>query len=278
MQVVQKIEEVRAIRWQAAGATWGLIPTMGALHEGHLALVRQARAENNKVGVSIFVNPKQFNRRDDLLKYPRHLGLDLEMLREAGVDLVWTPAEDEVYPLDFQTYVDVEHMAKPLEGAARPGHFRGVATVVAKLFNVFQPQRAYFGQKDAQQVAVIQQMVRDLAFNLEVVVCPTVRESDGLAMSSRNQRLSAQERMASAVIFRALMKAEELWRTGWRDGDTLRLAIETVLKTEPLARIDYISAADPHTLNEIQGKTARALLSVAVYIGAVRLIDNIVLG
>jgi pantoate--beta-alanine ligase len=278
MKVVNTIQEVRVERWAAPLLTWGLVPTMGTLHEGHLSLVRRARAENDRVGVSIFVNPIQFDRPDDLKAYPRQLARDCELLEAEGVDLIWAPPEDEVYPPDYQTYVDLEKITKPLEGASRAGHFRGVATVVAKLFNVFQPHRAYFGQKDAQQVAVICQMVRDLAFNLEVIACPIVREPDGLAMSSRNLRLNPQERTAALVLSRALKTAEAEWQRGARDGDHLRATMTAVIGAERLARIDYVSAADPITLQEIQGEAIRALLSMAVFVGPVRLIDNLVLG
>jgi pantoate--beta-alanine ligase len=272
------LDVVRAVRWERPSLTWGLVPTMGALHAGHLALVRRARAGNERVAVSIFVNPIQFNRREDLTAYPRQIERDCKLLAAEGVDLVWTPAEEDVYPPGFQTYVTVEEVTQPLEGAARPGHFRGVATVVAKLFNVFQPTRAYFGQKDAQQVAVIRQMVRDLAFPLEVVVCPTVREADGLAMSSRNALLEPDERRAATVLYRALCAAEAEWARGQRTGEHLRAAMRAVLDAEPLARVDYVSAADPLTLREIDGTADAVLLSLAVFIGQVRLIDNIVLG
>lgn len=278
MQVVKTIAEVRQIRWIDPALTWGLVPTMGALHEGHLALVRQALAENDRVGVSIFVNPIQFNRRDDLEKYPRPLERDLAMLQAEGVHLVWTPDETEMYPSGFQTYVSVENVTQVLEGAARPGHFRGVATVVAKLFNVFQPTRAYFGQKDAQQIAVIRQMVRDLAFNLEVVACPTLREPDGLAMSSRNVRLNPTERQAAPVLYRALTIAQHEWQSGRRDAEHLRTTMRQIIQSEPLAKIDYVSVADPVSLQELNGWVEKALLSMAVFFGEVRLIDNMVIG
>ncbi|KAB2855952.1 MAG: pantoate--beta-alanine ligase [Anaerolineae bacterium] len=278
MQVVKTIAEVRQIRWIDPALTWGLVPTMGALHEGHLALVRQALAENDRVGVSIFVNPIQFNRRDDLEKYPRPLERDLVMLQAEGVHLVWTPEEAEMYPTGFQTYVSVEHVTQVLEGASRLGHFRGVATVVCKLFNVFQPTRAYFGQKDAQQVAVIRQMVRDLAFNLEIIACPTLRESDGLAMSSRNVRLNPTERQSASVLYRALMSTQNEWQSGRHDAEHLRTTMRQIIEAEPLAKIDYISVADPISLQELNGPVERALLSMAVFLGEVRLIDNVVIG
>ncbi len=276
MHTIRTISEVRAARWAGGLQSWGLVPTMGALHEGHLSLVRLAKAQNDRVAVSIFVNPRQFNNPADLAKYPRTLETDLALLDREGVDLVWMPPVEEVYPPGFQTTVTVEEVSRPLEGASRPGHFQGVATVVAKLFNVFQPTRAYFGQKDAQQVAVIRQMVRDLAFNLEIVVGPTVREADGLAMSSRNVRLNPAERAAAPVLYAALFGAAEAWRHGERDADRLREMMHRLIAGEPLARIDYVSAADPSTLEELHGPAESALLSMAVFIGETRLIDNVV--
>jgi len=278
MFVTKTIEDVRAHRWAEPGLSWGLVPTMGTLHEGHLSLVRRARAENDRVGASIFVNPIQFDRRADLEAYPRQLERDCALLEAEGVDLVWAPDEATVYPPGFQTYVSVEDVTKALEGAARPGHFRGVTTVVAKLFNVFQPTRAYFGQKDAQQAAVIRQMARDLSFNLEIVVCPIVREPDGLAMSSRNLLLKPEERPAALVLKRALDAARAAWESGERDGERLRAIMRAIIAAEPLARLDYVSAADPVTLAEIDGEASAALLSMAVFVGQVRLIDNTLLG
>ncbi len=278
MFVTKTIEDVRAHRWAKPALSWGLVPTMGTLHEGHLSLVRRARAENDRVGVSIFVNPIQFDRRADLEAYPRQLERDCALLEAEGVDLVWAPDEATVYPPGFQTYVTVEEVTKALEGAARPGHFRGVTTVVAKLFNVFQPTRAYFGQKDAQQAAVIRQMARDLSFNLEIVVCPIVREPDGLAMSSRNLLLKPEERPAALVLKRALDAARAAWESGERDGERLRAIMRAIIAAEPLARLDYVSAADPVTLAEIDGAASAALLSMAVFVGQVRLIDNTLLG
>jgi pantoate--beta-alanine ligase len=278
MQVVEAIEDVRAIRWQDPNVEWGLVTTMGALHEGHLELVRRAIAENGRVGVSIFVNPTQFNNPQDLDKYPRDIERDLAMLKTEGVDVVWTPSTDEMYPPNFQTFVDVEIMSTFLEGASRLGHFRGVTTVVAKLFNVFQPTRAYFGQKDAQQVAIIQQMVRDLAMNLEIIVCPIVREVDGLAMSSRNVRLNQQERKAARILSSALTTAQNRWDAGERSAAALHSAMRLIIETEPLARVDYVSVADPITLRELNGQIESALLSMAVFIGDVRLIDNVIIG
>ncbi len=277
MQVVETVSEVRRIRREGQGS-WGLVPTMGYLHRGHVALVEQARKENDHVAVSIFVNPTQFGPTEDLAAYPRNLERDLALLAEAGADLVWTPPVEEVYPAGFQTYVTVEEVTKVLEGAARPTHFRGVATVVAKLFNVFQPDRAYFGQKDAQQVVVIQQMARDLDFPLEIVVCPIVREADGLALSSRNVYLTPEQRAAAPVLYRALCAARDAWQASVYDGERLRGIMRRVLAAEPLAQTHYVSAADPRTLTELGDASRGVLLSMAVRVGKARLIDNVVLG
>ena len=278
MQVVADIAAVRRARGARPSTGWGLVPTMGALHEGHLSLVRQARSDNARVGVSIFVNPAQFHNPDDLATYPRDTERDLALLRQEGVDLVWTPSPDQVYPAGYQTYIDVEESSRPLEGSARPGHFRGVATVVAKLLNVFQPQRVYFGQKDAQQVAVVSRMVDDLNFPLQVVSCPTVREPDGLAMSSRNALLSAQARPHAACLIRALRAAGGAFAQGERRAETLRAAMRAVIDATPMTRIDYISVAHPESLAELAAVQTAALLSLAVFVDGVRLIDNIVVG
>jgi pantoate--beta-alanine ligase len=257
----------------------GLVPTMGFLHEGHLSLVRLARAECASVVVSIFVNPTQFGPKEDLSAYPRDLPRDLQLLEKEGADLVWSPPVDEMYPPGFQTWVTVEEVTQPLEGSMRPGHFRGVATVVAKLFNAVQPDKAYFGQKDAQQAVVIRQMARDLNFNLEVVICPIVREPDGLAMSSRNTYLNPEERRAATVLNRALSAARQAFDAGELDAACLRQVMSDVIQAEPLARLQYVSCADPLTLAEIEGPVkGKALLSMAVYVGKTRLIDNHILG
>jgi len=248
---------------------------MGYLHEGHLSLCRRARSECAHVAASIFVNPTQFGPNEDLARYPRDLPRDLRLLEQAGVDLVLTPDPGEMYPPNFQTYVTVEQVTQSLEGAARPGHFRGVATVVAKLFNIFQPDRAYFGQKDAQQVVVIKQMARDLDWALDVIVCPTVREPDGLAMSSRNIYLTPEQRRAATVLYRALNVAKAIWESGQREGEPLRQAMRETLATESLARPEYVSAADPISLDELGIARRGVLLSMAVRIGATRLIDNL---
>lgn len=276
MDVVVTLEELRQKR-AGLPEPVGFVPTMGYLHAGHLSLVERARQECASVVVSIFVNPTQFGPNEDLAKYPRDLPRDLSMLQEAGVDLVWTPTPEEMYPPNFQTWVTVEHLAAPLEGAHRPGHFRGVTTVVTKLFNAVQPHKAYFGQKDAQQAAVIRQMTRDLNFPIEIVVCPTVREADGLAMSSRNTYLNPEERRAATVLFRALSAAEAAYRQGERDAETLRRIVRQVIESEPLARLQYVSCADFETLQELEQVEGKALLSLAVFIGQTRLIDNFIL-
>lgn len=276
MQVYKQVEQVRTARWKVSTTSWGLVPTMGYLHEGHLSLVRRARGENELVGVSIFVNPKQFNNPADLTTYPRNLEQDLAQLAAEGVELVWIPDPDTVYPSDFQTYVTVEDVSQPLEGTHRPGHFRGVTTIVAKLFNVFQPTRAYFGQKDAQQVAVIKQMVRDLNFNVEIVVGPTVREADGLALSSRNANLLPEARQQATCLYRALNAAKIAFEQGQRDGNHLRMVMLEVLNATPLAEVDYVSVAHPITLTELDTIGGQALLSMAVFVDGVRLIDNMV--
>jgi len=255
----------------------GLVPTMGFLHAGHLSLVKRAQLEVASVVVSIFVNPAQFGPHEDLAKYPRDLKRDLHLLESAGVDLVWTPTNEVIYPLGYQTWVNVDEVSKPLEGAMRPGHFRGVATVVAKLFNAVQPQRAYFGQKDAQQAVVIRQMSQDLDFPVEIVVCPITREPDGLAMSSRNVYLSKKERKAASVLSRALFQAKAAFEQGERDASQLRKRVQEVIETEPLVKLQYISCANPDTLQELEGVVDRALLSLAVIVGKTRLIDNILL-
>jgi pantoate--beta-alanine ligase len=275
------IRELRAAREAVPpGQTVGLVPTMGYLHDGHLALVAAARAANDLVAVSIFVNPTQFGPNEDFSRYPRDEARDLALLQAAGVDWIFLPSPAEVYPPGFQTYVDVREVTQRLEGAVRPGHFAGVATVVAKLFNLVQPTRAYFGQKDAQQVVVIRRMVRDLNFPLELVVRPTEREPDGLARSSRNVYLNPEERLAALCLSRALQAAATQWQAGVRDGDSLRAAMQTVLAAEPLARPDYVSVADPDTLDELTAIAPGqdALASLAVRIGKTRLIDNVLLG
>ncbi|HEX9924777.1 MAG TPA: pantoate--beta-alanine ligase [Anaerolineae bacterium] len=277
MKVFPEIANIRKERWTDPLLTWGLVPTMGYLHEGHLSLVRQARQENDRVSVSIFINPSQFNDLDDLRAYPRDLERDLSMFESEGVDLVWTPSTEIVYPADYQTYVEVETISRPLEGVARPGHFRGVTTVVAKLFNVFQPNRVYFGQKDAQQVAVIKRMVEDLNFNLEIVVCPIVREPDGLALSSRNFKLSATARQQATCLYRALSAAMKAYLSGERDAEQLRATMRAVIEKTDMAKVDYVSVAQPESLEELVEVKDKALLSLAVFVDDIRLIDNMVI-
>lgn len=277
MNMVRTMAELRSTCASMAPPL-GLVPTMGALHDGHLSLMRRARQECASVVVSVFVNPTQFGAQEDLGAYPRDLGRDASLAEQAGADLVWAPGVEDMYPLGFQTWVQVEALTAVLEGVHRPGHFKGVATVVAKLLNTVQPQRAYFGQKDAQQVAVIRRMTRDLDFPTEIVVCPTVREADGLALSSRNGYLSPDERRAAPVLFRALSAAASAFEAGEREADVLRSVMQRVLEREPLARPQYVSVADPESLNELGGPVTRALMSLAVHVGTTRLIDNLMVG
>ena len=276
MMIVTTLEELRTARAMLAEPV-GFVPTMGCLHEGHLSLARRAREECASVIVSIFVNPTQFSPSEDLSKYPRDLERDLHLLEPLGVDLVWTPTPEVMYPSGFQTWVSVDELTRPLEGALRPGHFRGVTTVVAKLFNAVRPQKAYFGQKDAQQTAVIRQMTRDLDFPIEIVVCPTVREADGLAMASRNTYLNPDERKAATVLYRALSVAKTAYEKGERDAETLRRILRQMIASEPLAQMQYVSCADYYTLEELETITGKTLLSLAVFLGKTRLIDNLLL-
>ena len=276
MRNISTIHDLRTTRLPLSG-TVGLVPTMGYLHEGHLSLIRQARAECDHVFVSIFVNPTQFGPKVDLSKYPRDLERDFRLI-EPYTDVVWTPSDAIMYPEGYQTWVEVDALTQVLEGAMRPGHFRGVTTVVAKLFNGVQPHKAYFGQKDAQQVAVIRQMVRDLNFPIEIVVCPIAREADGLAMSSRNVYLDPEQRQAATVLFRALNAAKAAFDQGERNAETLRQTMQEVIAAEPLAQMQYVSCADYDTLAELTEIKGKTLLSMAVFFGKTRLIDNFVLG
>jgi pantoate--beta-alanine ligase len=251
---------------------------MGYLHAGHISLVQAARTECGSVVASIFVNPTQFGPNEDLARYPRDLPRDLALLEAAGVDLVWTPTVEVMYPTGFQTWVEVEELTRRLEGEIRPGHFRGVTTVVAKLFNAVAPDKAYFGQKDAQQAAVVRRMTKDLDFPIEIVVCPTLREADGLAMSSRNIYLNPQERQAATVLFRALSMAEAAYGSGERNAENLRALVAKTVAAEPLARLQYISCAHYETLEELETMRGKALLSIAVVVGKTRLIDNFIIG
>lgn len=277
MLTVISLSELHSTRRSFTG-TVGLVPTMGYLHEGHLSLARRAKAECDHVVVSIFVNPTQFGPQEDLSRYPRDLDRDLNLLASLDIDLVWAPTAEVMYPPGYQTWVEVDAITRPLEGSMRPGHFKGVTTIVAKLFTGVQPDKAYFGQKDAQQAAVIRRMTRDLNFPIEIVVCPIVREPDGLAMSSRNVYLDPEQRRAATVLYRSLNAAKNAYENGERDAETLRQIVRDVLATEPLAQMQYVSCADYDTLEELQMVTGKALLSMAVFMGKTRLIDNFVLG
>ena len=255
----------------------GLVTTMGWLHEGHRALMRRARDESATTVVTIFVNPRQFNEPSDYTRYPRNEAHDIAICESEGVDIVFAPDVEEVYPPGFDTSVSVGAVSQPLEGAARPGHFDGVATVVAIIFGLVGADRAYFGQKDAQQVMVIRQMARDLALPTEVVSCPTIREPDGVAMSSRNVHLTDEERAAAAVLRRALIAARDAWSDGERSGEVLRATMRDILATEPLANVEYVSVADGRTLVELDAVDGPALASLAVHFGGTRLIDNEIL-
>ena len=277
MRVVNSKEEMRRACRESARPL-GLVPTMGALHDGHLSLVDRARSDSSTVAVSIFVNPMQFGEGEDFAEYPRDLDADLDLLRQHGTDLVFVPNVDEVYPPGFDTWVDVGPIADRLEGAARPGHFRGVATVVAKLFGIVQPERAYFGQKDGQQTVVVRKLARDLDMGIDVVALPTVREADGLAMSSRNVRLNPEQKGAAPVVYRALAAGRRLREEGETSAEEIRAAVRQVLAAEPLlGPVDYVSLASSETLEELDSAESGAMLSTAVHMGPVRLIDNVLL-
>ncbi len=277
MKVIETIADMKKLRRQLTEPV-GLVPTMGYFHEGHLSLVRRARAENPTVVVSIFVNPAQFGPQEDFGSYPRDPQHDLTMLEQEKADIVFMPSVAEMYPSGFSSRVGVARLTERLEGASRPSFFGGVTTVVTKLFNIIQPARAYFGRKDAQQAIVVRKMVADLNMNTEVVTLPTVREPDGLAMSSRNAYLNPEERKAAAVLYRALTLAQKLWSQGERDAERIRRQMLDLIQSEPLATIDYVSVADAETLDELDTVTTPALVSLAVRIGRTRLLDNVVLG
>jgi len=276
MRVIEKIDEMKQLRQQLTESV-GFVPTMGYFHDGHLALVKRARAENRWVIVSIFVNPTQFGPQEDFNAYPRDPQRDLALLEKEKADIVFMPSADEMYPAGFNSWVEVKKVTERLEGASRPGHLTGVTTVVAKLFNIVQPTRAYFGQKDAQQVIVVKKMVADLNMNLEIVTVPTVREPDGLAMSSRNTYLNPQQRQAATVLYKSLNLAQQLWSQGEKDAQKIRQEMTQLIQKQPLATIDYVSIADADTLDELDTVRPPALVSLAVRIGSTRLIDNIVL-
>lgn len=275
MIVTGSIEDVRKLRKEDSNRSWGLVPTMGYLHNGHLSLVKRARGENERLAISIYVNPTQFAPGEDLDSYPRALERDLQLLEAEGVDLVFAPTDSIMYPQGFQTYVTVSELTKPLEGSSRPTHFQGVTTIVAKLFNIIQPTRAYFGQKDAQQTIVLKQMVRDLNFDVELVICPIAREEDGLAQSSRNRYLTAEQRKGADALYRALVSAKAAYQAGENSGEKIRQIMRDVINQEPLAKIDYVSVADPNTLIDLDKVTGEVLFSTAVVFGKTRLIDNL---
>jgi pantoate--beta-alanine ligase len=280
MQIVRTVNELRAWSRTArmAGKTVGLVPTMGALHAGHASLIGMARSRCGAVAVSIFVNPTQFAPNEDYARYPRTLDADCAMAERTGADVVFAPAVEEMYPLGAETFVEVEQISDRLDGRSRPGHFRGVATVVAKLFIAGEPDFAFFGQKDAAQVAVLRRMIADLRMGLELVVCPIVREADGLALSSRNVYLSAEERKRALVLSRSLRHVEELVAGGERDAEKLRAAARTVIGEEPAVRVDYLALVDWATLEPVETAEPGTLLAVAVWVGETRLIDNTILG
>lgn len=275
MKVVQTIAEMRQLRKQISG-TVGFFPTMGYMHEGHVSLVKRARDENETVIASIYVNPTQFGPREDFKSYPRDAKRDLGLL-EPFTDIVFMPPDKEMYPEGYDSWVEVKGVTEVLEGAVRPGHFLGVTTIVNKLFNIVEPTRAYFGQKDAQQVAVIKKMVKDFNMNVEIVVCPTVREPDGLAMSSRNTYLTPEQRRGAAVLYKSLLLAKDLVVNGEQDAGVLRQEMKYLIEKESWAKIEFISVADNETLKEIHRIKLPALVSLAVKFGKTRLIDNIVL-
>ena len=279
MRKLDTIAEMKSVCRGATreGKTLGFVPTMGALHEGHLSLVRTSRVQCDVTAVSIFVNPLQFGPSEDLEKYPRTLQRDAATLEEMGVDFLFAPPVAEMYPPGAQTHVEVSELSGKLDGASRPGHFRGVATVVCKLFEIVRPHRAYFGQKDAAQVAVLRKMVRDLSIDVEMVVCPIVREPDGLAMSSRNVYLSPAQRKQALVLSRSLQQVKAAFKGGECNGETLAEIGKQVIVSEPGAKLDYFAVVDPHTLDPVDKVSPGTLVAVAAWIGTTRLIDNVLL-
>lgn len=279
MKIVSTVEEVRAEvkKWREDGMSVGLVPTMGYLHEGHKSLIDKAVEQNDKVVVSVFVNPIQFGPTEDLATYPRDLERDAALCENAGASLIFHPEKENMYFDDFCTYIDMENLTKGLCGKTRPTHFRGVCTVVGKLFHIVEPDRAYFGQKDAQQLAVIRRMVRDLNFNLDIIGCPIIREEDGLAKSSRNTYLSPEERKAAAILHKGLVKGEELVQNGEKKASVVVNAIREIIESEPLAKIDYVEMVDFDNIQPVETIEGTVLTAVAVYIGKTRLIDNFIL-
>ena len=278
MQIISNIQETKALikKWQRYGSRVGFVPTMGYLHEGHQSLIEASIKENDKTVVSIFVNPLQFGPKEDLANYPRDLQGDSDLCESLGVDLIFIPSAQEIYVKDFCTYVDMENITNELCGKSRPGHFRGVCTVVNKLFNIITPDRAYFGQKDAQQLAVVKRMVRDLNMDVEVIGCPIVREADGLAKSSRNAYLNPQERKAALILSKAIFEGERLIKEGERNVWIVIKAMQDIIATEPMAKIDYIEMVDNNSIESINFIEDTVLVAMAVYIGNTRLIDNFI--
>ncbi len=278
MQIIKTIKDMQALSrtFIAGGKTIGFVPTMGALHEGHLSLVKRSKRENNVTAVSIFVNPAQFGPKEDFRQYPRDIEGDLGKLSSVGADAVFIPEADEIYPDGFSTLINAGRTGEKLCGASRPGHFNGVATVVSKLFNIVMPHKAYFGQKDFQQTVVIKKLVRELNFDIDIVVCPTMREADGLAMSSRNSYLNPAERKAALVLYNALKRGKSFMDSGVKEVSFIREALTDLINSEPLATIDYIELVEPESLEKIETVELPAVLCLAVKIGATRLIDNMV--
>ena len=278
MKIVKTVNEVREItsKWRAEGLTVGLVPTMGFLHEGHKSLILRAAAENDKVVVSDFVNPTQFSPNEDLEAYPRDLARDAALCEEAGAALIFNPEPEEMYLDRFSTYVNMENLSKELCGKSRPIHFRGVCTVVSKLFNIVKPDKAYFGQKDAQQLAIIKRMVRDLNFDIDIVGCPIIREEDGLAKSSRNTYLSEEERKAALILNKAVRLGEKMAASGEKDAEKIVGEMVKLIETEPMAKIDYVQAVDAVSVEPVKEMKAPVLVAMAVYIGKTRLIDNFI--
>ncbi len=279
MEITGKIDEVRrkVKEWRKQGLSVGLVPTMGFLHEGHKSLIVRAAAENDRVVVSDFVNPIQFGVNEDLATYPRDIEADKKLCEEAGAALIFHPEVEEMYAPDFSTYVEMQKVSEGLCGKTRPTHFRGVCTVVCKLFHIVMPDRAYFGQKDAQQLAVIRRMVRDLNMDIQIVACPIVREEDGLAKSSRNTYLNEEERKAALVLSKAVFLGEEMMQDGERDAETILKAMRQMIEAEPLAKMDYVEMVDADTIEPLVRAEGRVLTAMAVYIGTTRLIDNFIM-
>lgn len=279
MEVISKPEKMQrlSLKLRSEGKTIGFVPTMGYFHEGHLSLMRKARQECDVVVVSIYVNPLQFGPREDFNRYPRDIERDLKMAESVGVDIIFAPTDEEMYPEGYQTFVEVTELTRGLEGIHRPGHFRGVTTVVAKLFNIVLPHKAYFGEKDFQQLRVVQKMVRDLNFPVEIVPCPTVREEDGLAMSSRNTYLSPDKRKAATILYRSLKAADELFKSGERNATRLKAKVWEVLATEPFVRPQYVEIVDAETLEPVYTVDRPSVILLAAFVGQARLIDEWVL-